>query len=283
VGPPDDLSRTLRELQREWSNGRVSNSTDFLRVRIHIDSVLIVLSFVSALVFGVLLILLLDRGLSEESGVWRVFTWIGAPVIVYAIFLSGSRNAPMSVGIGVSLFVLAREVQRRRQFCLGSAALVGAFLVVVTELAVHEDMRELVLPRGDSAASRVPKGSLRFGLGINTDVMIDGIEFLHPHNLYLSLTRQWGVIALLLFGTLLTTTAAKLYVHFHCHDAKLAIGILGLALPSHLLDGYQLIDKVGSTWLLLWLPIVCVGICFGGTQPQASRGPISVTNFFEET
>jgi hypothetical protein len=50
-------------------------------------------------------------------------------------------------------------------------------------------------------------------------------------------------------------------------DAKLALGILGIALPAYLLDGHELLDKVGSTWFLLWLP-VAIGVGLTWSRPR---------------
>jgi hypothetical protein len=33
------------------------------------------------------------------------------------------------------------------------------------------------------------------------------------------------------------------------------MGILAIALPSYLLDGHEIVDKVGETWFLFWLPV----------------------------
>ena len=43
-------------------------------------------------------------------------------------------------------------------------------------------------------------------------------------------------------------------------DAKFALGLFAMSLSSYLLDGHELVDKVGDTWFLFWLPI---GISLG--------------------
>jgi O-antigen ligase len=225
---------------------------------------------IAALVFGVVLIFVVDLALTDRSRAWRIGAMASALVVAYAIFLSDSRNAWFSAVIGVGVYVLARKVKDPQRFAAGVAALTVVLVVLVTALVLNEDTRELVLPRGDSfrlsiwaeIASAIGDHGAWFGLGINTpdNVVVDGWEFLHPHNLYLAIAYQGGLFALTLFAILLAQTLITLLRHYNDHDAKLALGILGLALPAYLLDGHQMIDKVGSTWFLLWLP---VGISLG--------------------
>jgi O-antigen ligase len=96
--------------------------------------------------------------------------------------------------------------------------------------------------------------------------------FLHPHNLYLAVTHQGGLIGLALLLGLLGHTLLTLMQHYRRGDAKLALGILGLALPACLVDGHELVDKVGSTWFLIWLPVgISVGLRLSATPPSGRR------------
>jgi len=52
----------------------------------------------------------------------------------------------------------------------------------------------------------------------------------------------------------------ELFRGYEHPNAKLALALLAMALTSYLLDGHELIDKVGETWFLFWLP---VGISLG--------------------
>jgi O-antigen ligase len=231
---------------------------------------------VAALVFGVVLIFVLDLATTDRSRAWRAFAVVSAGVIAYAIFLSDSRNAWFSALIGVGVFTLARQVKDPQRFAAGVAALAAVLAVLVTALVVSEETRELVLPRGDSfrlgiwaeISSAISERGLWFGLGINTpdNVVVDGWEFLHPHNLYLAVAYQGGLFALTLFAILLVRALMTLLRHYNDPDAKLALGILGLALPAYLLDGHQVVDKVGSTWFLLWLP-VAISLGFAWSRP----------------
>ena len=55
------------------------------------------------------------------------------------------------------------------------------------------------------------------------------------------------------------STLNALLRHHARPEAKLGLAICALALPGYLLDGYELVDKIGWTWLLFWLP-VAIGI-----------------------
>lgn len=62
-------------------------------------------------------------------------------------------------------------------------------------------------------------------------------------------------MALVGFLVLIVWVLGLLLRWYEQSEAKLALGILGIALPAYLLDGHELIDKVGSTWFLFWLPV----------------------------
>ena len=138
-------------------------------------------------------------------------------------------------------------------------------------LFVNETTQSLLLPRGtsfrpeiwDQAISRIFDGHAWFGLGINTEnnFLVFESVILHPHNLYLSVLYQGGFVALGMFLLVLWRTLHELLLAYEDADAKLALGVLGLALPAYMLDGHELLDKIGSTWFLIWLPVaIAVGL-----------------------
>jgi O-antigen ligase len=73
--------------------------------------------------------------------------------------------------------------------------------------------------------------------------------------MYLAVLFQGGIVGVLLFGSLLLATLKALLENYDQPDAKLALGILTIALTAYMLDGHELIDKIGSTWFLIWLPV----------------------------
>ena len=86
--------------------------------------------------------------------------------------------------------------------------------------------------------------------------------------MYLAVLFQGGAVAAAMFAALLVMVVRTLFQNYESTDAKLAIGILGIALSSYMLDGHELVDKVGETWFLFWLP---VAISVGLTWSQAQR------------
>ena len=225
---------------------------------------------VAALVYGAVMLFVM-RTLWQSSGLLaRGVLFAVLILIAFAVMLSDSRNAWVSVSIGVLVFVLACLCRDKLQFAATLVALSVLFGVVLMALGLGESTQELVFPRGDSfrvtiwttTLERITEDSVLFGRGIltNDDVTAGGITFPHPHNMYLAVLHQGGLVALFLYGGLLIQVLRVLMENFESLDAKLALSILLMALGSHLLDGHELIDKVGDTWLLIWLP---VGVAMG--------------------
>ncbi len=239
---------------------------------------------IAALVFGVVLIFLVDTMMSDDSRPWRLLAAVGIPLVIYAVAMSDSRNAWISAMLGTGVFVLARTVKDAQRFLAGVSAFAVVLAALLAALIAGDDTRDLILPRGGSfrltiweqIASRLWEGGIWLGLGINTsdNVFAQGMEFLHPHNLYLSVAYHGGIIGLALFAWLILSSLRILFANYHSEDAKLALGILALALPAYLLDGHELIDKVGSTWFLFWLPVgVSLGFAWRRRLQVRSRFP----------
>jgi O-antigen ligase len=226
---------------------------------------------VAALVYGVVMIFVLDVLHREVSIFWRVISLISLVVILTAIYLSDSRNAWVSVLIGTGTFLLANRVVDRQRFLASMVSLALLTGVLIAALFVGEGTREIVLPRGDSFRLgiwaemwvHINEAGWLTGLGILTpdSVVVDGLLFDHPHNMYMAILYQGGVVALLGFLGLSAWMIGVLLANYTHQDAKLALGVLAIALPSYVLDGHELIDKVGETWFLYWLPMaIAVGI-----------------------
>jgi O-antigen ligase len=214
---------------------------------------------------------MLDRLLTDHSRLWRVMGILSAAFLSYAIYLTDSRNAWVSAALGCSVLGLAHAVGSRQRFVASVASSAVVLLAILFALIANETTREWVLPRGDSfrpeiwaaAVDRIIDASLWLGLGIGTsdDFIIDGVRFLHAHNMYLSVTYQGGVVGLALFAYVIFRAIKALLMNYDSHDAKLALAILAIALNAYLLDGHELLDKIGADWLLFWLPVaVALGL-----------------------
>lgn len=208
-------------------------------------------------------------GNDRSLGRWIAGLCVG--VLVVAVVLAGSRNAMMCIVFGLGCALIAHRVSTARGFVLiaGSfaVALLGALLTAYWLLPGAGDV---ILPRGDSFrpaiwldyATRIRADGTWFGLGVLTPdlIQVGGYDVLHPHNLYLAVTHQAGLVGLALLGTVIAITAHTLFGNYHEPEAKLGLAVWAMALPGYLLDGHELVDKVGWTWLLFWLP---VGIALG--------------------
>lgn len=208
-------------------------------------------------------------------------------VLVVAVALTGSRNAMACGLLGVGALFIARRAPSAVHYVawvFGLAVALGSVLIVAYFFVAGADT--LILPRGDSLrlgiwtyyAERITQ-SPWFGWGILTDDLteVDGMQVLHPHNLFLAVAWQAGLLGLALMFVVIATTLKTLLSHFAAAEAKLGLAIWCLALPGYLIDGYELIDKIGWTWLLFWLPVaIGLGLRAGPGLGDARRfGPLA--------
>ena len=187
-------------------------------------------------------------------------------VLIFAILLTASRNAMVGCAWALICLLLTHRIGRGAR-CLAAAALcalgLGGALATVYFLVPGADA--YVLPRGDSFRpgiwydylGRLAAEGPWFGMGVLTDdaTEVAGWPVLHPHNLYLAVAWQGGLFGLGLMLALVAATLRTLLAHYANAEAKLGLAIWALALPAYLLDGHELIDKIGWTWLLFWLPV----------------------------
>ncbi|MEZ5599141.1 MAG: O-antigen ligase family protein [Pseudomonadales bacterium] len=235
---------------------------------------------IAALVYGAVAIISLQAFLHEEGRFWRALAIVTIVLAVYAIYFSDSRNAWVSVAIGGAIMLLAERLADRGRF-LSSVVSVGLLLgILLVALFLNDATRDLLLPRGTSfrpeiwslALDRIGTAHMWFGLGILTpnDFLIGDMVIQHPHNIYLSVLYQSGIVGLGLFLLVLWMTLRELLYAYDDADARLALALLGLALPAYLLDGHELLDKIGSTWFLIWLPVaIAVGLRWRRSLQQA--------------
>lgn len=225
---------------------------------------------VGALVFGAVAVFSGDMLRHAHSRLARAFFATALILLIVAVYFSDSRNAWVSVLVALSTLTLAMKAPDARVFWAGLAALTVCFLALVLGLVVGDSTRELILPRGDSFRIEIWSATLNrvlespwFGLGIvtNDDVVVSELVFHHPHNMYLSILFQGGIVGGMLFLLLIFGCLRTLTLNYQLADAKLALSLFALALSSFLLDGHELIDKISDTWILFWLPVaISLGI-----------------------
>ena len=229
---------------------------------------------------------LLDAG-TPRSAPAKAVAITAVAVLVVAVALTGSRNAMACGLLGIGMVLIARRAPSATHcvaWVVGLAAVMIGVLIAAHAFVPGADA--LILPRGDSLrlgiwtyyAERIA-GSPWFGLGILTDDLaeVDGMQVLHPHSLFLAVAWQGGVLGLALMFLVIASTLKTLLRHFAAAEAKLGLAIWCLALPAYLIDGHELIDKIGWTWLLFWLP-VAIGLSLraGAGLGDARRfGPLA--------
>lgn len=225
----------------------------------------------AALTFGVALVCALWWAFTAASAQQRTFAAAFALCASFAVALSASRNAWAAVSFGVAICLAGRAAGTLGRFAAGAglAALVGIAALAALALSPLQDA---LLPRGDSYRLEIWAEALRrvsahgpwFGNGAlsSDDVLVrDGFLMPHPHNMYLSVLFEGGAVGLVAFLALIGASVKTLFAHFAEAEARLALSIYAIALPAWLLDGAHLVDKIGWTWMLFWLPLaISIGL-----------------------
>ena len=232
---------------------------------------------IAALVYGTVGIFVIRMFYRSDRKAVRTVAVIGLCAILFAIYLSDSRNAWVSVPVGLIVFLLANLVKDARQFAVATVSVGSLALIAFVVLLFNDEVRALLLPRGTSfrleiwtaVLNRVGEASWLFGRGIlsPTELVSGEIVFYHAHNMYLAVLEQGGLVALFFYLVVIGKAIKVLWHNFEHEDAKLALAILALGLSAHLLDGHELIDKVGASWFLIWLP-VAIAAGLGWQQSQ---------------
>ena len=218
----------------------------------------------AALIFGVALLCTFYWVLKAPSLRWRMLAVVNALCLSSAVFLTDSRNAWVAVPFACVVYLISLRAKSASMFAVIVIAIAVSALALVGAL-LASPASELLLPRGDSyrpaiwteILSRALAGGPWFGSGVlaDEDVFVGCYLLAHPHNMYLAVLYQGGVVAVALFAALLVLSVRTLLANFAQEEAKLALGIFALALPAYLLDGHQLVAKIGWTWMLIWLPV----------------------------
>ncbi len=236
-------------------------------------------SVVAALTFDGGMLFALSCGIAEVAW-WRAIGTVSVALISLAVFATGSRNGYFAAAVGIWILIVTnlRPASPPRRLWLAAPLLVAATIVIA--LFARPEWLVTLLPRGDSFRLEIWSTEWRrlvengpwFGLGILTrdDVALEGHTFLHPHSLYLSSALQGGLVGLLLLLGLLSCAGWRLLQAAHLPDAKLGAALLATGMSGYLFDGWELIDKVGLSWLLLWVP-VAIAMAVGVTSNMTGK------------
>ncbi len=233
---------------------------------------------IAALVFGVVLVFTLKLLHEEQHFMWKLFAAASILLAVVCIGLSDSRTAWVSTILGGGTYLLATKIKDPRQLLVAVVSMVFVGGVLFLALVLNDTTRELLLPRGDSFRLSIWSHTLErivqspwVGLGINTldEIRTDDVVHAHPHSLYLALWYQGGVVALGMYLVVLVLSLRSVLLRYETRDAKLALSVLVLGSSAFLLDGHELLDKIGEAWFLVWLPVgISLGLRWGGSVPR---------------
>lgn len=235
----------------------------------------------AALIFGVALLCTIHWVFEAPSLRWRALAVVNALCLSSAVFLTDSRNAWVAVPFACVVYVICRRSKSAAGFSLFVTVFAISSLVLVGAL-LASPASEFLLPRGDSfrpaiwaeILSRALARSPWVGNGVLTDdgILIGCYLLAHPHNMYLAVLFQGGVVAVALFAAVLVLSVRTLLKNFARQEAKLALGIYALALPAYLLDGHELLTRIGWTWMLIWLPVaISIALSGGSRLDDANR------------
>jgi O-antigen ligase len=222
-------------------------------------------SVVAALTFAGGMLFALSCAIVDVAW-WRVIGAAGAALMGVAVYATESRNGYLAGAVGVWILIVThlRLASPARLLWL-SAPLLGVGAIGTAVFVARPEWLATALPRGDSFRLEIWSTELHrlvengpwFGLGILTrdDIALEGHTFLHSHSLYLSSAVQGGLVGLLLLLGLLSCAGWRLLRAVHLPEAKLGAALLATGMSAYLFDGWELIDKVGLSWLVLWVPV----------------------------
>lgn len=221
---------------------------------------------VAGLTYGAALIMALHAYKESRNNLVRALGLASGALLFVAIFLTDSRNAWISTLLAVMVYLVALRLRDLSTFLITVITVAISFFVILAIVFLSEDLSRLIFPREDSfriviwgeVLRRIEDAGYLIGAGVNSDddFMLKGYGLIeHPHSLYLSVGLQTGIIGLSVFLSVLLMSVQVLLRNYSSSDAKLALALLTMGAVSHLVDGHELVDKVGLTWLLLWFPI----------------------------
>ena len=249
----------------------------------------------AALTFGVALLCALYWMFETPSRRWQAFAALNALCLISAVILTDSRNAWVAVPFACVVYLVSRRAKSAAMFAVIVIAFAALALAFVGSVLVGP-AGELLLPRGDSfrpaiwaeILSRALAHGPWLGNGVLTDdgVLIGCYLMVHPQqHVSRRVVSREALVAIALFAALLALSIRTLLANFQRQEAKLALGIYALALPAYLLDGHELVTRIGWTWMLIWLPVAISVALSGGRRlndanrlrrrlsPRKSRSP----------
>lgn len=218
----------------------------------------------AALVFGVASICAIASITRGDRYLW--FHVAALVALGVAIMLSDSRTGISAACLGAYTYLMSRRISDMRRFVVWTLVGILAAMVALT-LAYWwiPGISDILFPRGDSfrlstwreLLPRVWSDGPWLGLGLLTPgtVMVDGYMVVHPHNIYISVFHQGGLVGFGLLMVVVLSALRSLLVHYDRPEAKLGLAMFAVGLSGLLLDGVTVVEKIGWMWFIFWLPV----------------------------
>jgi O-antigen ligase len=195
---------------------------------------------------------------------------VAAAIMAADILLTKSRGPILAAGLATLFLWVALGWWRAAAAGLGAAALawwLAPASLVVGLVRAGEPSRLLIWR---DALREIAERPL-FGHGLAANLRpLPGLDASFPHDFYLSLLFYSGVVGLLLFVSLATALARRVWAERGGAGAAWLAALGVNALVGGLTDFGQITKGPGPLWFILWLP-VCLTL--GAYPVRSSRGP----------
>ena len=168
-------------------------------------------------------------------------------------------------------------------------AVVGGLVVIAALLgflAVSSPLVESMIDRGASYRIDIfksvfsnPPESLLVGIGSSADFSsspagvvlqrVTGLNIEHPHNLFLSVYYQSGVLALLVLLALIGGLFFKVVLGRRPGELRFAAAtLLGTVILLNMPDGARIVARPSSDWMYFWFPFAFLMGMFSGHRSE---------------
>lgn len=224
----------------------------------------------SGLAFAVTLLLTLYRYQNDRNHYW----WLLILPLLAAVYLAYSRAAMLGLAVAIPFALLWRLGFTRAAGCFLLACLAGSALMIALMVTGYLDADSLLSRRPtlwQAFLDSRPHFSWLWGGGLTGSITIRAEEIgqkLEPHSLFFSLILRGGLLALVLFCTLVALAVVKARQRENATDGAWLL-ILFFGLVTQFFEGVYPVRPPNSFWLYTWVPILI--LILTTTRPRATQ------------
>ncbi|WP_236233816.1 O-antigen ligase family protein [Pseudomonas tohonis] len=215
-------------------------------------------SILAAHVFGFFTVVL--YGLRPRSIV-QAIVWGGALSMLFLYLLFAQSKG---VWVAVAACLILTPIWGRWWLYRYAAVLcvlaISAFYGLVPEVVTQRGMSyrpELLAAGAEVWTQNSYIFGLGLGLGEHYSLFLKSISafFDHPHNLFLSIAIQVGMIGLLLWGAVWALIASGAWRARQSHLSCVILGVWVFSTVALQSDGFNVWGKPQEIWFLTWIPV----------------------------